>query len=311
MTKRLVLALGAAFAVAALAAAAGLASSSGSTLRGNITADGSSTVGPYTTTAAEMFKKIHSRVNVTVGISGTGGGFERFCRGEIDLANASRGIRATESKRCADNGIGWIAFTVANDGIAIVVNKSNTWATCLTTQQLNEMWKPGSRVNNWRDLNPSWPDQSLKLFGPGTDSGTFDFFTEAINGRARSSRTDFFPSENDNVIVQGVSGERGGLGYFGLSYYTENKSRLNLVKVNSGTGCVAPTAKTVQSRRYKPLSRPLFIYVKRTSFVKAPVKAFIGFILKKEREIARRARFVPLTDAQLALSRAKFKGKRR
>jgi phosphate transport system substrate-binding protein len=173
------------------------------------------------------------------------------------------------------------------------------------------MWKPGSRVNNWRDVNPSFPDQSLKLFGPGTDSGTFDFFTEAINGRSRASRTDYFPSENDNVLVQGVSGERGGLGYFGLSYYTENKDRLNLVKVNNGNGCVTPTAKTVQSRRYKPLSRPLFIYVKKTSFAKAPVRAFIGFILKNERAIARRARFVPLTDAQLALARDKFKGRRR
>jgi phosphate transport system substrate-binding protein len=304
-------ALGAALAVAALAAAAGTAGNSGSKLRGTITADGSSTVGPYTTAAAEMFKKNNPKVNVTVGISGTGGGFERFCRDEIDLANASRGIRAAESKRCADEGIRWIAFTVANDGIAIVVNKSNTWASCLTVQQLNEMWKPGSRVNNWRDVNPSFPDQSLKLFGPGTDSGTFDFFTEAINGRSRASRTDYFPSENDNVLVQGVSGERGGLGYFGLSYYTENKDRLNLVKVNNGNGCVTPTAKTVQSRRYKPLSRPLFIYVKKTSFAKAPVRAFIGFILKNERAIARRARFVPLTDAQLALARDKFKGRRR
>jgi phosphate transport system substrate-binding protein len=304
-------ALGAALAVAALAAAAGTASSSGSNLRGTITSDGSSTVGPYTTAAAEMFKKNNPKVNVTVGISGTGGGFERFCRDEIDLANASRGIRAVESKRCADEGIRWIAFTVANDGIAIVVNKSNTWASCLTVQQLNEMWKPGSRVNNWKDVNPTFPDQSLKLFGPGTDSGTFDFFTEAINGRSRASRTDYFPSENDNVLVQGVSGERGGLGYFGLSYYIENKDRLKLVKVNNGTGCVAPTAKTVQSRRYKPLSRPLFIYVKKTSFAKAPVRAFIGYILKNERAIARRARFVPLTDAQLALARDKFKGRRR
>jgi phosphate transport system substrate-binding protein len=305
MTKRLVLALSAAFVVAALAAAAG--SAGGSKLKGTITADGSSTVGPYTTAAAEGFQKLHSKVNVTVGISGTGGGFERFCRGEIDLANASRGIKASENKICADNGIRYVAFTVANDGIAIVVNKQNTWASCLTVEQLHEMWKPGSNVDNWRDVSPSFPDQDLKLFGPGTDSGTFDFFTEKINGKARSSRSDYFPSENDNVIVQGVSGEKGGLGYFGLSYYTENKSRLNLVKVNAGAGCVAPNIKTVQSRRYKPLSRPLFIYVKRTSFKRAEVSAFIGYILKKERAIAKKSRFVSLTNPQLALARERYR----
>jgi phosphate transport system substrate-binding protein len=309
MTKRLVLALGVALAVAALAAAA--SNASGSRLRGTITADGSSTVGPYTTAAAEGFHRKYPGVNVTVGISGTGGGFERFCRGEIDLANASRPMKASERKTCADKGIPWIAFTVANDGIAIVVNRSNTWASCLTVEQLHEMWKPGSRVDNWKDVSPSFPDQSLKLFGPGTDSGTFDFFTEKINGRARASRSDYFPSENDNVIVQGVSGERGGFGYFGLSYYQENRSKLNLVKVNAGAGCVAPTIKTVQSKRYKPLSRPLFIYVKKTSFRKAPVHAFIGYILKNEREIARKSRFVPLTDAQLGLARDKFAGRRK
>ncbi len=208
-------------------------------------------------------------------------------------------------------GIKSIAFTVANDGIAIVVNKQNTWAHCLTVAQLHEMWKPGSNVDNWKDISPSFPDEDLKLFGPGTDSGTFDFFTEKINGKARASRSDYFPSENDNVIVQGVSGEKGGLGYFGLSYYVENKSKLNLVKVNAGGGCVAPNIKSVQSRRYKPLSRPLFIYVKKTSFKRPEVRAFIGYILKNERAIAKRSRFVSLTDAQLELARDKFRGRRR
>jgi phosphate transport system substrate-binding protein len=309
MTKRLALALSATFVLAALAAAAG--SAGGSVLKGTITADGSSTVGPYTTAAAEGFHKLHSKVNVTVGISGTGGGFERFCRGETDLSDASRPIKASESKACADNDIKWVAFTVANDGIAIVVNKQNTWARCLTVAQLHEMWKPGSNVDNWKDVSSSFPDEDLKLFGPGTDSGTFDFFTEKINGRARASRSDYFPSENDNVIVQGVSGEKGGLGYFGLSYYVENKDKLNLVKVNAGNGCVAPNIRTVQSRKYKPLSRPLFIYVKKTSFKRPEVHAFIGYILKNERAIARRARFVSLTDAQLELARDKFRGRRR
>jgi phosphate transport system substrate-binding protein len=309
MTKRLVLALSAALAVAALAAAAGNAG--GSKLKGTITADGSSTVGPYTTAAAEGFHKLNSGVNVTVGISGTGGGFERFCRGETDLSDASRPIKGSENKSCADKGISYIAFTVANDGIAIVVNKQNTWAKCLSVEQLKKMWEPGSKVNNWKDVSPSFPDQDLKLFGPGTDSGTFDFFTEKINGKSRASRSDYFPSENDNVIVQGVSGEKGGLGYFGLSYYVENKSKLNLVKVNAGPGCVGPNARTVQSKKYRPLSRPLFIYVKRTSFKRPEVRAFIGYILKNERAIARKARFVSLTDSQLELARDKFRGARR
>jgi len=309
MTRKLVLALTAAVMVAALGAAAGNAG--GSKLKGTITADGSSTVGPYTTAAGEAFHKLNPGVNVTVGISGTGGGFERFCRGEIDLSNASRPIKSSEHTKCAEEGIRYVPFSVANDGIAIVVNKSNTWANCLTVQQLNEMWKPGSSVDNWNDVSPSFPNVDLKLFGPGTDSGTFDFFTEAINGRARASRSDYFPSENDNVIVQGVAGERGGLGYFGLSYYIENKSKLNLVKVNSGSGCVAPSAKTVQKRTYKPLSRPLFIYAKRSAFKRLEVAAFIGYILKNERAIARKARFVSLTDAQLKSSRNRYRAAKR
>ena len=306
MKHRLAFAFAAAVAVAAVAAAAGTAG--GSKLRGTITADGSSTLGPYTTAAAEGFQRKHPSVKITVGISGTGGGFERFCRGETDLSNASRTIKPSEHASCTDKGVKYVAFTVANDGIAIVVNKSNTWARCLSVEQLKKMWSPGSKVNNWHDVDPSFPDVGLKLFGPGTDSGTFDFFTEKINGKARASRSDYFPSENDNVIVQGVTGERGGLGYFGLSYYTENKSRLNLVKIDSGRGCVGPSIRSVQAKTYKPLSRPLFIYVKRTSFRRAEVRSFIGYILNNERAIARRARFVSLTDAQLELARDKFRG---
>jgi phosphate transport system substrate-binding protein len=306
MKHRLAFAFAAAVAVAAVAAAAGTAGSS--KLRGTITADGSSTLGPYTTAAAEGFQRKRPSVKITVGISGTGGGFERFCRGETDLSNASRTIKPSEHTSCTEKGIKYVAFTVANDGIAIVVNRSNTWAKCLSVEQLKKMWAPGSKVNNWHDVDPSFPDVGLKLFGPGTDSGTFDFFTERINGKARASRSDYFPSENDNVIVQGVTGERGGLGYFGLSYYTENRSRLNLVKINAGRGCVGPSIKSVQAKSYKPLSRPLFIYVKRTSFRRPEVRSFIGYILNNERAIARRARFVSLTDAQLELARDKFRG---
>jgi phosphate transport system substrate-binding protein len=198
-------------------------------LKGSVTADGSSTVGPYTTAAAELFRRAGATgVQVTVGISGTGGGFSRFCKGEIDLSDASRPMRLSEAKLCKDNNIGsWRAFTVANDALTVVVNQQNTWARCLTVAELKKIWEPGSKVDNWKDVRAGFPDVPLKLFGPGTDSGTFDYFTEAINGRARASRTDFQASEDDNQLVTGVSGERGGMAYFGFSYYTENQSRLN------------------------------------------------------------------------------------
>jgi phosphate transport system substrate-binding protein len=305
MKIRFALTLVAAVAFAALATTAGTAG--GSRLRGSITADGSSTLGPYTTVAAEAFRRKHHGVRITVGVSGTGGGFERFCRGELDLANASRRIKPSEHEACTEKGVRYIAFTVANDGIAIVVNRSNTWARCLTVEQLKKMWQPNSTVDNWNDVDPSFPDQRLRLFGPGTDSGTFDFFTERINGKSRASRSDYFPSEDDNVLVSGVSGDRGGLGYFGLSYYEANKSRLNLVRVNNGNGCVAPTMATVQAKTYTPLSRGLFMYVDRDSFRRPQVRAFIGFTLNNERAIARRSRFVPLTKAQLRKAKGQYR----
>ena len=269
------------------------------TLKGSITADGSSTVGPYTTAAAELFRRAGAtNVKVTVGISGTGGGFQRFCKGEIDLSDASRPMRQTEAKACKDANIGsWRAFTVANDALTVVVNQQNTWAQCLTVAELKKIWEPGSKVNNWRDIRSSFPDVSLKLFGPGTDSGTFEYFTEAINGRARASRTDYQASEDDNVLVQGVSGERGGMGYFGYSYFVENQSRLNAVQVRNPKSdtCVAPAVNTVHNNTYKPLSRPLFIYAKGSSFTRKPVQAFLDFIFDNEVAIAERADFVSLT----------------
>jgi phosphate transport system substrate-binding protein len=286
--------------IAVLAAfAAGGAGAGVVKLKGLISADGSSTVGPYTRAAAELFRKKEPGVQVTVGISGTGGGFQRFCNNEIDLADASRRIRPAEAKNCADKDVRWIAFTVANDGISLVVNRQNTWANCLTTAELKKIWEPSSKVDNWRDVRSSFPDVPLKLFGPGTDSGTFEFFTEAINGRARASRSDYSATENDNVAVRGVEGERGGMAYFGLSYYEENKSRLKVLSVDGGRGCIKPTKATVQKNTYKPLSRPLFIYAKRPSFARPAVRGFIGFILANEVKIANRAKFVPLTRNQL------------
>jgi phosphate transport system substrate-binding protein len=279
-------------------------------LSGTITADGSSTVGPYTTAAAELFSRAGaSKVRVTVGISGTGGGFQRFCRGEIDISDASRPMKLSEAQTCKDNNIGsWRAFTVANDALTVVVNQQNTWATCLSVEELEKIWEPGSKVDSWKDVRSSFPDVPLKLFGPGTDSGTFDYFTEVINGKGGRSRSDYQASEDDNVLVQGVSGERGGLGYFGFSYYVENQSKLNAVQIqNPKTGqCVSPSVANVHNNTYKPLSRPLFIYVKGSSFKRPEVQAFIDFMFDNEVKIAGRARYVPLTKAQLRRARTTF-----
>jgi phosphate transport system substrate-binding protein len=279
-------------------------------LRGSVTADGSSTVGPYTTAAAELFRRAGaSGVQVTVGISGTGGGFQRFCRGEIDLSDASRPMRNSEAAVCKTNNIGsWRAFTVANDALSVVTNQQNTWARCLTVAELKKIWEPGSKVDNWRDVRPGFPDVPLKLFGPGTDSGTFEYFTEAINGRARASRTDYQASEDDNVLVQGVSGERGGMAYFGYSYFVENQRRLNAVQVTNPktNNCVAPSKATVHNAAYKPLSRPLFVYAKGSSFKRREVQAFIDYIFDNEVAIANRSDFISLTPKQLKRAKTNF-----
>jgi phosphate transport system substrate-binding protein len=279
-------------------------------LKGSITADGSSTVGPYTTATAELFRRAGATdVRVTVGISGTGGGFERFCKGETDLSDASRPMKITEAKACKDNNVGsWRGFTVANDALTVVVNQQNTWARCLTTAELKKIWEPGSKINNWNQVRPSFPDVPLKLFGPGTDSGTFDYFTEVINGKSRASRSDYQASEDDNVLVQGVSGERGGMAYFGFSYYVENQSRLNAIQItNPKTNqCVAPSKAAVWNNTYKPLGRPLFIYAKGSSFRRAEVQAFLDFMFDNEVAIANRADYISLTKQQLKRARASF-----
>jgi phosphate transport system substrate-binding protein len=279
-------------------------------LSGSIDVDGSSTVGPMVTYAAELFQEDNPDVQATVGISGTGGGFERFCAGETDLSNASRPIKTApedeEATVCEQNGIEYTEFQVANDGISIVVNKENDWVDCLTVDQLNKMWADGSTVDNWNQVDPSFPDEELKLFGPGTDSGTFDFFTDQINGEEGVSRSDYTASEDDNVLVQGVEGEKGGLAYFGYSYYEENADQLKLVSVDGGDGCVAPSVETVQDGTYTPLSRPLFIYVNNESFKEPQVDAFLKFILDNESSINDSVGFVPLTDDQLSESQSEY-----
>jgi phosphate transport system substrate-binding protein len=280
---------------------------SSSDLSGTIQVDGSSTVGPFVTAGAEQFQAQNSGVKVTVGISGTGGGFERFCAGETDISDASRPIKEDEEVPvCKKNGIEYTELQVANDGIAVVVNKENDWAKCLTVEQLKKIWEPNSKVNNWNQVDSSFPDQKLTLAGPGTDSGTFDFFTDKINGEEDASRTDYQATEDDNVIVQAVEGDKGGLGYFGLSYFEQNQENLKDVQVDGGSGCVTPSTESVQDGSYMPLSRPLFIYVKNSSLQKPEVKAFVRYLLDNEESIAESALFVPMTDEQAQKSSSDF-----
>ena len=279
----------------------GSGGSPGSALSGSVVVDGSSTVGPLTEAAASLFRDVEPDVNVSVATSGTGGGFKKFCAGETDISDASRAIKDEENAECKKNGIGFTEVIVANDGLSVVVNPENTWANCLTAAQLKKMWSPASegKVTNWNQIDPSFPDQKLTLFGAGTDSGTFDYFTDAINGEEGASRTDYSPSEDDNVTVQGVKGDKGAVGYFGLSYVEENTDAVKAVQVDGGDGCVAPSTETVQDGSYKPLSRPLFIYVKHDSYKNKPeVRAFVDFYVEHEDEVSEEALFVGLTPEQ-------------
>jgi phosphate transport system substrate-binding protein len=229
--------------------------------RGDIKIDGSSTVFPISQAIAEEFFLENRGMRFTVGASGTGGGFEKFCRGDIDISDASRPIKQHEADTCAENGIEFTELTVAADGLSVIVNRDNDWADCLTVEQLHELWKPGSTVERWSDLDPSWPNNAINLFGPGTDSGTFDYFTETINGESGASRPDYSASEDDNVLIQGVEGDEYALAYLGYAYYSENADRLKVLAIDDGNGCVAPSPETVQDGSYTPLSRPVFIYV--------------------------------------------------
>jgi phosphate transport system substrate-binding protein len=308
MTTRLFTILSATLAVLVLAAAVGCGGGDDGGGSSVISADGSSTVGPFVTKAAEDFKDAEG-VDVTVGISGTGGGFERFCAGETDLSNASRQIDDDEAALCAEAGVEYLEIRVATDALTNVVNRENDWATCLTGDQLNKIWEPGSKVSNWSQVDPSFPDVPLKLYGAGTDSGTFDYFTDVINGEEGASRTDYQATEDDNVTVQGVSGDTGALGYFGFSYFEENQERLKALEVDGGNGCVAPSAAAAQDGSYMPLSRPLLVYVKRSSLnEKEAVRNFTAFMLDNNQAIADAAQFVALSDDQLAEERAKLEG---
>jgi phosphate transport system substrate-binding protein len=272
-------------------------------LSGKIEIDGSSTVGPLTTAAAEAFRGEQPDVNVTVGVSGTGGGFERFCAGETDISNASRPIDEEEEvPLCADAGIEYTEFQVGVDALTVVVNSENDWATCLTVEQLKKMWEPAAegKVTNWNQIDPSFPDQALALAGPGTDSGTFDYFTDEINGEEGASRADYTASEDDNVTVQAVEGDPGGLGYLGYTYYEENADTMKAVEIDGGDGCVAPSVDTARDGTYVPLSRPLFIYAKNESLARPEVYGFVEYFLTNSIQLAEDALFIPVPDDLVA-----------
>ncbi|HEX2300183.1 MAG TPA: PstS family phosphate ABC transporter substrate-binding protein [Pseudonocardiaceae bacterium] len=275
----------------------------GGDLSGKVLVDGSSTVGPLSSAAAELYAEGVPGVNVTVATSGTGGGFKKFCGGETDISDASRPISDEEKQACTAKGIEYVELQVANDALTVVANPQNNWANCLTTAQLKTMWGPEAegKVKTWNQVDPAFPPEPLALFGPGTDSGTFDYFTDEINGEEGASREDYSPSEDDNVIVQGVSGSAGGLGYFGYTYFEENADKLKAVQIDGGNGCVAPSAQTVQNGTYKPLSRPLFIYVSKAAYASKPqVKGFVDFYVGNDAKIAEAAQYVPLNDEQKA-----------
>ncbi|MGH3343747.1 MAG: PstS family phosphate ABC transporter substrate-binding protein [Carbonactinosporaceae bacterium] len=275
-------------------------SGGGKQVSGAIRIDGSSTVGPLSTVAAELFMQQNPGAQVTVGTSGTGGGFEKFCAGETDISDASRPIEPAEAKACKQKGIEYAEIPVANDALTVVTNKANRWAKCLTVDQLKRVWEPKSKVNSWKQVDPGFPAEKLELFGPGTDSGTFEYFTEEITGEEGASRTDYSASEDDNVIVQGVAGSKGGLGYFGYTYFEENKDELNAVQIDGGNGCVAPSRATVLDGSYQPLSRPLYIYVSTEAMQQPQVKAFVDYYAENIDEIAPKAKFIELNDEQKA-----------
>jgi phosphate transport system substrate-binding protein len=267
-------------------------------LTGTIEADGSSTVGPITQAMAEEFRKVNSGVSVPVGTSGTGGGFKRFCAGEIPISDASRPIKDTEAATCAQNSVEYVAFTVATDGIAVVAHPNNTTVACMTVDQLRKLWEPNSKINNWAQAVSGHPSKDMKLYGPGTNSGTFDYFTEAINGKTGASRSDYNASEDDNTLVQGVEGDEGALGYFGFAYYEQNAQHLKVIAVDGGNGCITPTVTTIKDGTYKPLSRPLFIYVEKKALARPEVKAFVKFYMDHAAELIPQVGYVPLDAAE-------------
>jgi phosphate transport system substrate-binding protein len=306
------------YPVVVLALAAGLAGAcGGGGTAAVVQIDGSSTVFPISEAVAEDFQRQQDGVRVTVGIAGTGGGFQKFCRGEIDIADASRPIKHVERDACAGSGVTFIELPIAYDGLAVVVHPSNTWAESMTVAELRRLWEPSAegKVTRWNQVRPEWPDREVHLFGAGVDSGTFDYFTEAINGKGGASRGDYTSSEDDNVIVQGVSRDEGALGYFGYAYYAENRDALKLVAIDDGNdqngkGPIAPAPETVRDGLYQPLSRPIFIYVKAASLSRPAVSRFVEYYLQSAPKLVAEVGYLPLTPQEYGLVQARFDARR-
>ncbi|MBK8503349.1 MAG: PstS family phosphate ABC transporter substrate-binding protein [Saprospiraceae bacterium] len=285
------------------------AKATSSDLSGTINIDGSSTVYPVTEAIAEEFRGVARDVRVTIGVSGTGGGFKKFGRGETVISDASRSIKDSEAAACRENGISYIELAVAYDGLAVIVNPKNNWVNNLTVSELKTIWEPSAqnRITNWNQVRAGFPDKALKLLGPGTASGTFDYFTEAIVGESGASRGDFMPSEDDHVLVQGVAGDENALGFFGLAYYHENEGRLKLLGVDAGQGPVLPSVITVKDGTYSPLSRPLYIYVSSEAAKRPEVVKFVEFYLENAAELVGDVGYIPLPTEEYATQLAHFK----
>src|SRR5262245_13294186 len=300
-------------AAGVLIAQAGLVTRARAAVEGTISIDGSSTVYPISEAVAEEFQKVNPRAKVTVGISGTGGGFKKFCSGETDISDASRPIKPTEVDACKQKGIDYIELPIAYDGLAVLVNPKNTWASCMTVAELKTLWEPEAqgKVTKWSQIRPGWPEKDIHLFGPGVDSGTYDYFTEATVGKEHSSRGDFQSSEDDNVLVQGIANDPLALGYFGFAYYEENRNKLKLLgiddgKPENGTGCVQPSAQTVENGTYPPLSRPLFIYVKKSVADTPLVKAFVKAYTETGPKLVKEVGYIPFPPDAYPRVQARF-----
>jgi phosphate transport system substrate-binding protein len=292
----------------ALASCGGNSQEGGSDLSGSIQIDGSSTVYPVTEAVAEEYRREAPKVKVTVGVSGTGGGMKKFTRGEIDIVNASRSMNAAEAQTASENGISYVQLSVAYDGLTIVVHPSNDWAKDITVAELKKIWEPEAQgtIKRWNQIRPEWPDQEIHLYGAGVESGTYDYFTEAIVGKSHSSRGDYTASEDDNVLVQGVSTDPLALGFFGYAYYEENKSKLKAIPVNNGSGAILPSLETVKDGSYAPLSRPLFLYISSKAVDKPEVIDFINFYLDSAGDLSEEVGYIRLPDNLYQEQKQKF-----
>jgi phosphate transport system substrate-binding protein len=277
-------------------------------LQGEVKIDGSSTVYPITEAVAEEFRVNQPDVKVTVGVSGTGGGFKKFGRGEIDINDASRQIKDEEAAICKESNINYVGLRVAFDGLVVVVNKDNNWINEITVADLKKIWEPAAqgKIMKWNQINPKWPNEEFRLYGPGVASGTYDYFTEAVVGKSGSSRGDYTASEDDNVLVQGIAGDKNGLGFFGLAYYEENKDALKLVGVDNGAGAVLPNIETVKTGTYKPLARPVYIYVTDAAAKRNEVVSFVNFYLNNAPTLVSDVGYIPLTPEEYQQEAKKF-----